>query len=163
MSPTELELRYAALPSDDLVRILTKGFHEYTPEALEIACKELATRGITGIVEPMREEVDSQITGKALGEKWLNFWTYFYLPVTAILIIPVVFWRYKPIGILLILLVVAYGLHHRRLWAWQWNWVIILSFGVGVFILTYSVAGKEHGAQVATSTMMCLFYLITWI
>lgn len=63
---TELELRYAALQSDDLVRILTKDFHEYTPEALEIVHKELVKRGITDI------EIPTEKTHKSIEEKESN-------------------------------------------------------------------------------------------
>lgn len=71
------------------------------------------------------------------GLKWLKFWNYFSLPVGGVFIL---------LGVLAVLLEgdaedagtallfgalavlqlrVAYGLHHRRLWAWQWNWFLI--------------------------------------
>jgi len=66
---------------------------------------------------------------KPIGTKWLKFWNYFSLPVGGILGLSIslsmpVLWIFGvPISILQF--VVAYGLHHRKIWAWQWNWLII--------------------------------------
>lgn len=69
-------------------------------------------------------------TPTTIGTKWLNFWTYFSLPIGGIVGL-LISLAVPALGIILVPLAilqfaVAYGLHHRRLWAWQWNWVIIV-------------------------------------
>lgn len=69
-----------------------------------------------------------------LGTKWLKFWTYFSLPVGAIVGLLMVF-AIPEVGVLSVAfaalvaalqIAVAFGLHYRKTWAWQWNWVIIV-------------------------------------
>jgi len=70
----------------------------------------------------------------ALGTKWLKFYNYFSLPVGGILLLllgVLMSVRLPALGIIIALLailqfVVAYGLHHRKLWAWQWNWALVI-------------------------------------
>lgn len=50
------ELRYAAMDSGTLMKILIKDFHQYTPEALKVARKVLASRGIYDIKVPAMSE-----------------------------------------------------------------------------------------------------------
>ena len=88
-------------------------------------------------------------TTKPLGTKWLKYWNYFSLPVGGLLglftalglrglsapgfALNVGTIRFDAetltalvIGVSLLQLVVAYGLHKLELWAWQLNWVIIV-------------------------------------
>jgi uncharacterized membrane protein YhaH (DUF805 family) len=84
----------------------------------------------------LKEHVDPS----ALSTKWLVFWTYLYLPITAIAAVALGF----PLNALgsqqqglhgqglivwvfaLFQIVVAVGLNVRKLWAWKANWVILL-------------------------------------
>jgi hypothetical protein len=85
------------------------------------------------------------VASPSLGTKWLKFWTYFSLPVGGVLellqsldspLVVIVF----PISIFRFVL--AYGLHHRRLWAWQWNWVVIALQSIGGLGFTVETADK---------------------
>ena len=90
-------------------------------------------------------------TPKVLGVKWLRFWVYVKLPIDAIVAIifsiisiktsPVVFFIMAPWAVLC--LSVAYGLHHRKLWAWKWNWLVIALLFVSIVI--DQISTKSHG------------------
>lgn len=82
-------------------------------------------------VAPLQEApVCRGVAASSLGTKWLRFWNYFSLPVggaLGLLIsirVPELAIIFIPISLLQ--LVVAYGLHHRILWAWKWNWVLLI-------------------------------------
>lgn len=63
-----------------------------------------------------------------LGTMWLNFWTYISLPVGGLFgIVLSLFGPWLFLGISILQLVVAYGLHKRKLWAWNWNWIVIFA------------------------------------
>ncbi|MBM3273182.1 zinc ribbon domain-containing protein [Candidatus Kaiserbacteria bacterium] len=75
-----------------------------------------------------------------LGTKWLKFWNYFSLPVGGVfgllmsLGLPALGIIMVPLAILQF--VVAYGLHHRKLWAWQWNWALVAITYISMLIPT---------------------------
>lgn len=96
------------------------------------------------IKEPIKNEkeqvinyehgLQNQNESKTMPTKWLNFWIYFRLPVSAIFIFFSAIILVKNIVILIFfigwsifLLVVARGLHYRRLWAWKLLWLILVS------------------------------------
>lgn len=63
-STTELRLRFSTIDSSDLAKMLEKDFREYTEEALEVAHKELVSRGIKDIEIPndiQEEEVKETV------------------------------------------------------------------------------------------------------
>lgn len=70
-----------------------------------------------------------------LGTRWLKFWNYFSLPVGGLLSILLFFRFSTPYYAFFFLaylhFLLAYGLHHRRLWAWQWNWVMVVLTWIG--------------------------------
>jgi len=84
--------------------------------------------------------VHAGVAGSSLGTSWLKFWNYFSLPVGGVLGllmslgIPTHEIIMVPFSILQF--IVAYGLHHRRLWAWQWNWVLIIIAYISMAIPT---------------------------
>jgi hypothetical protein len=86
---------------------------------------------------PPDTPVPAAVVSPSLGTKWLKFYTYFSLPVGGVLellqsldspLVVIVF----PISIFRFVL--AYGLHHRLLWAWQWNWVMIVYSYIGFIV-----------------------------
>jgi len=102
--------------------------------------------------------VHTGIAASALGVKWLKFWNYFILPVGGILglftslVVPGLGIAMIPIAILQF--VVAYGLHHRRLWAWQWNWVLIIITYIGMSIPTPTPSVNSSEADMAALFVM---------
>jgi hypothetical protein len=82
-------------------------------------------------VEKASEAAPADISSETqLGTKWLKFWNYFSLPVGGVLGLLMTL-GIPAFGIIMVPLavlqfVVAYGLHHRRLWAWKWNWALIV-------------------------------------
>jgi hypothetical protein len=98
---------------------------------------------------PPDTPVPAAVVSPSLGTKWLKFYTYFSLPVGGVLellqsldspLVVIVF----PISILQFVL--AYGLHHRRLWAWQWNWVVIALHSLGYLGFIAETAEKLSAA-----------------
>jgi len=59
--------------------------------------------------------------------------------------------------------VVAYGLHHRRLWAWKWNWVIIIiEYITGTIpILTPNI--ESYAKLVARLFFKAIFLGLIWM
>lgn len=66
---------------------------------------------------------------RALGTRWLKFWTYVGLPVGTIVAflfsLDLPRFRYEIVPIAVLCVAVAFGLHKRKLWAWQWNWLAL--------------------------------------
>lgn len=94
-------------------------------------------------VSPSQEApIHADVAASSLGTKWLKFWNYFSLPVGGVLGllmslgVPALGIIMVPISILQF--VVAYGLHHRKIWAWQWNWVLIVITYISMAIPTPS-------------------------
>ena len=100
---------------------------------------------------PKETPVDAGVTTSLLGTKWLKFWNYFSLPVGGVLGllmslgVPALGIIMVPISILQF--VVAYGLHHRSLWAWQWNWVLIVIAYVSMAVPTPMPGAHSGGAD----------------
>lgn len=98
------------------------------------------------------------------GTMWLNFWTYFSLPVGVLLNLYAVLLIPKPMGraalglillpYCLLQLAVAYGLHRRKLWAWQWNWVIVVASFIVMCLPQPLFSHRFRGAD--------LFIVVTW-
>ena len=94
--------------------------------------------GQVTVIPSPETDFHTSIASSSLGTKWLKFWNYFSLPAGGILgllmvlSLPVFGIIFVPIAILQ--LVVAYGLHYRRLWAWRWNWVLIVITYIGMAI-----------------------------
>ncbi len=102
---------------------------------------------------------------RPLPTKWISFLTHFSLPVGGVigLVNSIGLLRTAgPVGAYLLVvsvsqLVLAYGLHHRRLWAWKANWFfialgylyMIVSTGVAVPRDPASLAGHAIGAGAA--------------
>jgi len=92
------------------------------------------------VIPSQATPVHTGVAASSLGTKWLKFWNYFSLPVGGVLGllmslgVPALGIIMVPISILQF--VVAYGLHHRRLWAWQCNWVLIIITYISIAIPT---------------------------
>jgi predicted amidophosphoribosyltransferase len=100
---------------------------------------------------PPQTPVHAGVATPSLGTKWLKFWNYFSLPVGGVLGLlmslglPALAIIMVPISILQF--VVAFGLHHRRLWAWQWNWVLIVITYISMAIPTPTPGAHSGGAE----------------
>lgn len=73
---------------------------------------------------------------EALGTKWLNFWTYFSVPVGGILsgacfFIVTDWWRWAFVVFAFFHFSVARGLHRRELSSWYANWVLVVLAWLG--------------------------------
>ena len=108
-----------------------------------------------GMINSAGTVVEQQESEKhsGLGTKWLMFWNYFSLPVGGIvgllaaLSMPDMSIILVPLSILQF--VVAYGLHHRRMWAWKWNWVLIAISLFSASIPPPATGSHDGGAEVA--------------
>ncbi|MCD6492752.1 MAG: tetratricopeptide repeat protein [Archaeoglobaceae archaeon] len=121
----------------------------------------------TSVISSQEKPVRSDVNTSSLGTKWLKFWNYFSLPVGGILQLLMLFavpslWVFLiPVSILQF--VVAYGLHHRRLWAWKWNWVIIIiEYITGTIpILTPNI--ESYAKLVARLFFKAIFLGLIWM
>jgi hypothetical protein len=95
----------------------------------------------------------AQAETKRLGTKWLTF-CIVGLPVGGVLGLlmsitaPLVGIIVMPVSVLQ--LVVAYGLHRRKLWAWRWNWILILVSYLAMSMPTPSVGSSGSGGELLT-------------
>lgn len=78
------------------------------------------------------------VSATVLGIKWLQFWTYFSLPVGGIsfglLCFAVPDWKLPFAFLAGLHFYTAYGLHRRFLWAWQGNWALVVVSWVGAAV-----------------------------
>ncbi len=91
------------------------------------------------------QELQNKNDVKTMPTKWLNFWIYFRLPVTAVFsFVWATSLKHNEIGIFLFcwsvfILVVAFGLYKRKLWAWKLLWLILVSD----FLVCWQYRGVE--------------------
>lgn len=100
----------------------------------------------------------------SLGTKWLNFWTYAFLPIGALSWILLYFLletsHYFLLYATFLYLWLAYGLHKRRLWAWQWNWVVVvLSWITGAMPVEFGSAPDFVGKSITRFVVFGLVWM----
>ena len=142
--------------SDEEVAAAATSLSDYAEEAQRVIQDEVRRRGIS---EALTDPTDD--SARDLPVNWLRFWIWFRLPVGAVvtpllILAPTgprsVMEPMEPIAaviglglgvvIAVFLIVVAVGLHKRRLWAWKTNWGLI--FGEAV-LLPLTGANKATG------------------
>lgn len=99
-------------------------------------------------------QVHTSAATASLGTKWLKFWNYFCLPfggILGLLLGLLILFKAPVFGFIMISisyfqLVVADGLHRKKLWAWRWNWVLIISTYISMAIPSprYGTHSKEE-------------------
>lgn len=101
----------------------------------------------------------TQVRGPVeIGTKWLSFWSYFSLPVGGVLGL-LMSLGLPALGIIMVPLailqfVVAYGLHHRKLWAWQWNWAL-----VAITYISMPIPTPTPGSHGGTADLLVQFVI----
>lgn len=144
----DIRERFSNLSDDELLKIVHVDYADYREEALEIAKDELNKRNILDIKEDKKDELTNKPDD--IPVRWLQFYTYFRLPVGLIISI-VSFLAINDateqivsliltIPFVILAVLVFIGLHKRRLWGWKLNWALI-----GTEIILFGLDRAEDG------------------
>ena len=140
-----LRAQLASKSNDELQRLVYIENSDYKPEAVSIATQELQRRNVPklsdieidtlctrlGIKRLALEPASSQATS-TLSMKWFQFYTYFRLPIGALVsFLEILVMEEYVFGLItlfdfILMTAVFWGLHKRRLWGWRLNFGFLI-------------------------------------